>query len=169
MVCPLILVTGKRKIQQGFTLIELMLVLLLMGIFSTVVVVNLNPERGPTLASQQQELLRYLRHLQQEAVFKTQAVGLVLQPEQLTPLMLSEKGWAVNSQLPIFKRPESVTWMLSVEGELLSEVEALVDGEFEPQVLFFSDGLYSFFRLELSNETDEVLNIENLFLAERKE
>lgn len=164
-----ILATGKPAWQQGFTLLELLLVMLLIGVLSTSVLLSTPTSPANTLRAQEKALIRYLRLVRQQAVFSVMEIGLVYHAESLTPVFFSEDKWRQNSEIPVFYRHKDLDWVLQLEGEQVTPQTGFIEGESAPQIVFFSDGLYSMFRFSLAIENGEKIILEGLHTVDLDE
>lgn len=160
--------------SRGFTLLEVMLVLLLVGILASAVVINFSgnsPEQRI-----QKETLRFsevFQFIADTAQLRQQEWGVVITAEQYAFVYYSADGWQWAQQpavAKVYKLPEGITLSLELEGlpgteqSLLSELdwEATNDREDEvaaetpplPQIFLLSSGEISPFRLVFSIEQD---------------
>lgn len=160
---------------RGFTLLEVMLVLLLVGILASAVVINFSgnsPEQRL-----QKETLRFsevFQFIADAAQLRQQEWGLVVTPEQYAFVYYSADGWQWAQQpaaAKTYKLPDGITLALELEGlpgaeqSLLSQLDwqtAAEDSDDEtataapplPQVFLLSSGEISPFRLSFKTEQD---------------
>lgn len=156
--------------QRGFTLLEVMLVLLLVGLLTSVVALNLG---GRSSQQQiQQEVLRFMQAFQfvaEQAQLQQQEWGLVVANEGYAFAYYSADGWQLAQQPAITRQyalPEGMSLQLELEGlpgdefNLLSQLswQQETDDRWQnaqdnakktpfPQVFILSSGEISPFRL----------------------
>ena len=75
--------TGKAKRRAGFTLVELMVVVTIIGLMSGLVVLNL-PETRPSLSAEAETFGARLLRAREEAVLTGRTVEVVITPEGYT-------------------------------------------------------------------------------------
>ena len=118
--------TGAR--EQGVTLIEMMVVLLLVGLASSMVLLNL-PSGGARLADEAEHLAARIQHAQQEAVLTNRPVEIILAANDSSFRVQRRGRWVPLVAGPFKPRP----W-----GEGLSV--ALTGGAGRRAVRFDSSG-----------------------------
>lgn len=155
---------------RGFTLLEVMLVLLLVGLLTAVVALNFggrNPQQ-----QLQQEVLRFMQAFQfvaEQAQLQQQEWGLIIAPEGYAFAYYGPDGWQLAQQPAISRQyalPEDIRLQLELEGlpgaefNLLSQLswQQAPDDRWQtesstsespplPQVFILSSGEISPFRL----------------------
>ncbi|WP_027858766.1 GspH/FimT family pseudopilin [Marinobacterium jannaschii] len=145
-----ILATGKPG-QQGFTLLELVIVIALVAVLSASVMITLTPASDDPLQQQRLRLLQLSHKVLEQAVLYNRRVALQLRQETgISALAYHEGKWQVleDEQFSSLPLPADLQWNLSIPGKSFSSTD--LDTPVEPQILFTPDGLVSSFRLELS-------------------
>ncbi len=77
--------------QRGFTLIEIVVVMLIIGIVLSVVSVNLSPDRETPVRDEAQRLVLLLQTAQQEAILQGKVLAVALEREGYAFQILNEK------------------------------------------------------------------------------
>lgn len=144
---------GKPSNESGFTLLELMLVVLIIGLLSGTVVHTLIPDNRGDTAEQTADIQRFLRQTQQRAVFDGKDIGILFSVGQLTAVQHTAAGWQQEEGNRILELPASLSWTLEVEGQK-ARAQTIEDmPDVIPQLMFFSDGQHSAFNLQVSGST----------------
>ncbi|MGB0467289.1 MAG: GspH/FimT family pseudopilin [Pontibacterium sp.] len=158
-----ILPTGKAARQTGFTLLELMLIVLVIGLLSGVVAHTLAPARDDQADLFKSQLLRFLRSTQQQAVFSGSEFALLFSHNRLSPLEYTEDGWQAVIEISPLERPERLSWTLEIEGNTVEPQDEDNLTQVIPQLIFYSDGQYSPFKMTLSGTDGSVQSLDGLF------
>ncbi len=122
-----------RVPQQGFTLVEVLLVILLIGMLAVSVVVSFSGDsRDQRLAKETEQLQQLIQLASETAMLKQQELGLFINAEGYRFMLFKDEKWHSISQ-PKALRPrqfpagfavelelEGLEWS---EGNLLSQVE----------------------------------------------
>lgn len=151
--------------QQGFTLIEVLLVVLLIGIVSGIVLLAASPSDSSRLvASETERLAQVLSLAADEAVNDNQQLGLMLDEKGYSFVSFDEKTrqWLPDDN-PVFapyELPSTVSIHLLKDDNsktmLLSPQDKDKDKQvLTPQALFLSSGETSAVVLELSAQDGE--------------
>ncbi len=154
------------KKSHGFTLIEVLLVVLLIGIVSGIVLLAASPNDSSRLvASETERLAQALSLATDEAVSENQQLGLMLDEKGYRFLDFDEqtKQWLpssnpvfapyelpVNVSLHVLKDDASKTLAINPKEQAKRDQEGLV-----PQVILLSSGETSAVILELSAQDGE--------------
>lgn len=160
----------KKKVDKhkGFTLVEVLLVLVIVGMMALVVVLNL-PEssRTPQATDMNQTFLLKFNHAKEQALLKNQLLGLEIKEQSYQFYIWAGKSWK-SLDNPFFKVVEiEAPYQLDfIPGEFklwLNEVgvdtgHLFMSGQQaeksdsasqpKPQVIIFSSGEFTPFRLQ---------------------
>jgi len=162
--------------QQGFTLVEVMLVMLLIGLLATTVVMNFSGESREERLEKEAERLQQLFHFVAEtAMLKQQEWGLYVFNDSYGFLYYDNDAgkWAAADEpagLKHYKLPRDIVLTLELEGlpgaesNLLSQLDWQTDEEQQadteskipvlPQVFILSSGEISPFQLLFTEKSD---------------
>jgi general secretion pathway protein H len=130
--------TATRRFAAGFTLMEVMVVLVLIGIITSFAVLSVSGGSGQRLAEEAQRLAKLIELHQQEAILSGELRGIRFNHAGYTILSLSEKGqWQTPAAAALTQRqlPEDMTLDLWVEGRPVNLKIAS-----EPQVALLNSG-----------------------------
>ncbi|WP_210642487.1 MULTISPECIES: type II secretion system minor pseudopilin GspH [unclassified Pseudomonas] len=127
--------------SRGFTLLELMVVIVLIGVVVGMVSLAIGPSPTREARQQAQDFIRVVQQLRERAVLDGQEYGVRLQPRGYQALRLESLGWTAVSA--VHRLPESLTLGLEQDGHLLT----LDDAQGPPQLLMLSSDEISAFRL----------------------
>lgn len=161
----------KQRCATGFTLVEVMLVMLLIGLLATTVVMSFSGESNEEQLEKEAERFQQIfQFVAETAMLKQQEWGLYVQNERYGFLYYNNKDakWAEADQplsLQQYKLPQDITLQLELEGlpgedgNLLSQLDWQLDDETKPdekskipvlpQVFILSSGEISPFKLIL--------------------
>lgn len=167
-----------RLRHNGFTLLEVMLVMLLIGLLATTVVLNFSgdsPEQR--LKKETERFQQVFQFIAETAMLKQQEWGLVLQEGSYSFVYFDGEKWLLADEPKAaepYELAEDISLQLELEGlpgaelSLLSQLNWQTDDEFEnsnseqppvlPQVFILSSGEISPFRLmfQLGERLDQV-------------
>lgn len=90
---------NSRKYQQGFTLIELMVVVVIMAVVVSVGVLSLGRINQDLGSSQQAKIESMLKQVQDESAFKQKLFLLVPSEQGLTPYWFVNQQWQAHSEI----------------------------------------------------------------------
>mgnify|MGYP000318108824 CR=1 FL=1 len=135
--------------QSGFTLLELMLVVLLLGLVGSVVSIALPSTNSKTALQVAGEVKQFFRLAQQRAVFSSQDVGVSQTHNGFEILYLSDSGWENEEKVKSFKVTSDVSVYLRVDGVRVQAQSTQHNLHVLPHVVFFSDGQYSLFDISV--------------------
>lgn len=147
--------------QQGFTLIEVLLVVLLIGVVTGIVLLAASPnDASRVVATEAERLADVLSLASEEAVNNNQQMGLLFDEKNYTFVVLDEQSqkWEVSPE-PIFAAHELAEvvslHLLKDDMQKVMVLDEDKDNEQQavtPQVLFLSSGESSSVILELASE-----------------
>lgn len=165
-----------QRCQHGFTLVEVMLVMLLIGLLATTVVMNFSAEsREERLDKEAERFQQLFQFVAETAMLKQQEWGLYVQGDRYGFLYFSNADgkWAAADEpasLQQYKLPENIKLSLELEGlpgedsNLLSQLDWQTDEDEQPdeesevpvlpQVFILSSGEISPFQLLLTENSD---------------
>lgn len=167
---------GGISTKKGFTLVEVMLVMLLIGLLATTVVMNLSSDsREDKLNKEAERFQQLFQFVAETAMLKQQEWGLYITPEQYGFLYYDndEEKWLPAEEpasLQAYELPEHIALQLELEGlpgaetNLLSELNWQLDEDDAmpedtttpvlPQVFVLSSGEISPFKLVFTEQSD---------------
>lgn len=155
--------TISKANQQGFTLIEVLLVVLLIGIVTGIVLLAASPNDSSRVVSSEAERLADVLSLaSDEAVNNNQQIGLLLDEKSYYFVILDEQSqtWEASSE-PLFSlhelEPNVSLHLLKDDAQKVVVLDSNKDEGNEkkavtPQVLLLSSGESSSVVLELASE-----------------
>ena len=165
-----------QRCQHGFTLVEVMLVMLLIGLLATTVVMNFSGEsRQERLDKEAERFQQLFQFVAETAMLKQQEWGLYVQDDRYGFLYYSNEDgkWAAADEpasLQQYKLPADIKLSLELEGlpgedsNLLSQLDWQTDEDEQPeeesevpvlpQVFILSSGEISPFKLLLTENSD---------------
>ena len=127
--------------SRGFTLLELMVVIVLIGVLAGMVSFAMGPNPAREARQQAEDFIRVVQQLRERAVLDGQEYGVRVQPRGYQALRLESLGWTAVSALQ--RLPENLTLGLEQDGHVLT----LDDTQGPPQLLMLSSDEISPFRL----------------------
>lgn len=144
---------GCRPVQRGFTLIELMLVILIIGLMVGTVSLAL-----PDSANKQRQQLASRLHAQinlasQQSVFQNKDIGLWVSGVSYNFYQFEGDRWTLlepQSRFSPRPLPPETYYELSLDGQPINVKDAQ-----QPQILFLSDGQMSSFQLSLRSDAQD--------------
>lgn len=148
--------TRTVKPQSGFTLIEIMVVLVIIGIILSVAVIGGGNRQADQLNEDVRRLLQIIKLAQEEAIInhREMAIKFGNHHYELQLFDTENKSWLEISDPTMFRRRELDT---DYEIRLLQDgISVSLDGEDEGRVMLFSSGEMTPFELEISLPDTEV-------------
>ncbi|WP_373084116.1 type II secretion system minor pseudopilin GspH [Zhongshania sp.] len=170
------MISSTGRSESGFSLLELMVVIFIIGLLSGVAALTLPSKDGSALLHEQRfKLIGSLRSARAEAVFSGHSLGLQWQRQRGEFYVLTRDGWQKIVKGVLAKNitlAEDVQTELLVDGEVLHEQSRLDDNEdgeqqVSPQLVFLSDGQISPFEWRLSTAGAESLSFDEQLAVAR--
>lgn len=146
----------RRHLQQGFTLIEILVVMVLLGIVMTIAVISIGNTQSDQLEEDMRRLLQIVRLAHEESIIRQQTLAIKFSPHgyDLQRYEAKSKIWIPVSE-PAFFQPreldESYEIKLYQDGISVSLTEE--DGG---KILMYSSGEMTPFELEVSLPDSEI-------------
>jgi len=145
---------------RGFTLLELMIVIVLMGVLAGMVSLAIGPSPAREARQQAQDFIRTVQALRERAVLDAREYGVRLQSRGYQALRFEAEGWTALASMQ--RLPDDMTLGLELDGH---EV-ALDDGPGAPQLLMLSSDETSPFRLSIKVAGQTFIRVSSDGLAE---
>jgi len=125
---------------NGFTLLELLVVVVLIGVLTSLIAVSVSPNK-PSPQRESRRFHQVLEATRQQAVLFNQDLGLELRGNRYRVLQWRPPQWRPMdaSLFSDHELPENLFQTLWLDG-LPSANEAAADDQPQPQILFFSTG-----------------------------
>ncbi|MDO6453609.1 prepilin-type N-terminal cleavage/methylation domain-containing protein [Neptunomonas phycophila] len=141
--------TGNLQRSRGFTLLELLVIVTLVGLLSAAVMLTLRPtERAYTANDAIDEVREQLLTISRQAIAKQNWYGLSFENNSYQRWHYRDSEWNVITTESPYELPPELVISLSVKGE----DQRLSDEAQGPQILAAPDGLLSPFTLEISDQ-----------------
>lgn len=150
---------GRRADQTGFTLIEILVVLIIVGLLAALAVFNMaGSSQQRELENQVRELYLLMQAAQEQAVLNNLEMGLLLEEDGYRFVVFQDaSGEWKSSGERIFRKRALPEW-LTITSYLENDAPRLASSEdrLRPDIVFFSSGETTPFELEfnLGKDTD---------------
>ena len=107
--------TPVERHNSGFTLLEIMLVVVLIGITATFVVINLDRDPDQIAEQEAKRFMALIEHVRSEAILTGRTIGVEVLPKELSYRFLhARNGWTEITDDDIL-RPRFVPEFLSID------------------------------------------------------
>jgi general secretion pathway protein H len=144
--------TNKSK---GFTLLEVLVVMLLISIILTIALLNLDTRRSDEeIYEQARRLTRQIELASQESLIKSWELGLLIQSDYYQFFRFDEQEWkpVQHDILGKYQIPDNMEMLLTLEG--LSENLQKDTNKATPQIMLLSSGEHTPFEITFRSITD---------------
>ncbi len=145
---------------KGFTLLELIVVLLVVSLFTVMIVVNVSPGDKNIVKNQANRLYQTLLFAQDKAIMQSVEIGFSTSETAYSFSVLKDAQWLpLSTERPLVEYAfgEDVYLQMTVENEAVVMGQAPHAND-KPMVLLLSSGEVTPFEVTLAiSETDDVL------------
>ncbi len=145
--------------QRGFTLIELVVVIVVLGIIVTMATINIGDPQVKRVKQSSTQFATLIQLAKEQAIFNSQDYALSVWESGYSFYSLTESGWISISNDRMFRSrdlPEGLQFNLYLDG--LKVILSQQDKN-KPQVFITSDGEISPFLLEITDQRDWLFQI----------
>ncbi|MDX9739846.1 MAG: type II secretion system minor pseudopilin GspH [Gammaproteobacteria bacterium] len=130
----------EKRHEGGFTLLEVLIVVLIVGIVSGLAVIAVRDDPGERVATEAQRLSALLTLASQESVLQSRELAVEFGRDGYRFLVLEEDGWTEHDD-PVFRArtlPDNITLQPVIEGDDVARRAAR--GRREPRIYLLSGG-----------------------------
>ena len=142
--------------QSGFTLVEIMVVLVVLGLFAGMGILTLGQSDHLILESEAKRLFEVVKLAQEEAIMHGSEIGLTVQADKYYFSRLQENKWLKltdDQQLGEHKIAGGIDLELRIEDD---QVIHLSDPETEfPEIVLLSSGEITAFEINLKQQSKQ--------------
>ncbi len=167
----------RSESQQGFTLIELMVVVVIIGVMAALSTMSVGGNDMRRLQSEANRLQQFITLTQDEAIFRQKNFGLYLSSSNEYSLLTFDPQvhlWVISEEeaFQAYPLPDGIDIDILVDGEIqqLPIPESVQEGweddkDFDieerllPQILMLASGEVSPFEIELTLSNDSLLSV----------
>jgi general secretion pathway protein H len=143
-----------RHRRQGFTLLELLVVMLLLGIVLSIAVINIGDQRHEELRFESQRLYQVIRLAHEEAILNQEVLAIRFYPHGYEFQLLVEEDWqAVNTPDYMLRHELDEVFVFELEQD---GIGVSLDGEDGGRVMLSSSGEMTPFTLILKLDDDSL-------------
>ncbi|MDA3969928.1 MAG: type II secretion system minor pseudopilin GspH [Desulfobulbaceae bacterium] len=155
--------TKAPRASAGFTLIEVMVVLLIIGVSIGFISLNVGPRRQ-VVEEEAKRLAALLNLAQEEAILTGNEYALELRLSEYRFVRLDGESWQEFPPDEVFRPrtlPAELHLELTIGGELISPTILMAEGdESPPRIYLLSSGEITPFSIELADQTsDEIYTV----------
>ncbi|MGC8118874.1 type II secretion system minor pseudopilin GspH [Marinobacter sp. VGCF2001] len=148
---------GRRAAENGFTLIEILVVLIIVGLLASLAVFNMaGSSQQRELESQVRELYLLMQTAREQAVLNNLEMGLLLEEDgyRFVAFQDADREWKSSGER-IFRQRPLPSW-LTVVPYTENDAPRLASAEdrLRPDVVFFSSGETTPFEIEFTLGAD---------------
>ncbi|NOQ77640.1 MAG: type II secretion system minor pseudopilin GspH [Methylococcaceae bacterium] len=140
--------------HRGFTLLELLVVLVIIGLFSGLVMMSVTPNDNQAVHREAKRFMHIIQLAQDEAIMQGVELGVTVQSDRYFFSRLQENQWLPltgDAHLMEYELNPSVTMTIEVEDEMV--VQEINEDVFLPAIMVLSSGELTAFKLSLFNQT----------------
>jgi general secretion pathway protein H len=131
--------------SRGFTLIEIMVVLVIMSVFLSIVILGFERIESRRVQQQADELIMWLKYVADSAIFDGVVYGVDLSPDTLQAYGYSRGQWGQSLTLEkfIIKAPIAIEFQLGQGASLIATADKNdnVDAAVVPELVFMPGGI----------------------------
>lgn len=142
----------RLKSSPGFTLIELMVVLVIISLFTSTVMINVSSSNSKDVENEATRLYQILKFAQDEAIMQGIELGLVFTDTSYSFSRLQDSRWLPlksDKQLGLYDFGSDIQMQWRIEDEnVISELEE--EAFVMPVVMLLSSGEITAFEVEVS-------------------
>jgi len=139
--------------HRGFTLLELLVVLVIIGLFSSLVMMSVTPNDNQVTHREAKRLIHTIQLAQDEAIMQGVQLGVTVQADRYFFSRLQDNVW-----LPLVGDPDLTEYVLAPPLMMTIEIEGdnvvlkNVANSLIPAVMILSSGEITSFKLSLLNQ-----------------
>ena len=126
--------------HRGFTLLEVLVVILIVGMLATLTVAGINAVTGRQLQSHGDQLLLWIQSIEENAQLSGNVHGIALRENKLLPVALLEDNWYQVADLESWQIPEEIILSLPQQEDDIA-LNPHDDNNFQPFVILTETGL----------------------------
>jgi type II secretion system protein H len=131
--------------SRGFTLIEIMVVLVIMTVFLAIVILGFERIESRRVQQQADELTIWLKYVADSAIFDGVVYGVDLSPDTLQAYGYSRGQWGQSLTMEkfIFKAPIAIEFQLGQDASLIATADKndKIDVAVMPELVFMPGGI----------------------------
>jgi len=145
---------GDPLTAQGFTLLEILVVVFIIGIVLSLVVIAVNPDKGNDLKSEAGRFIALMSLAHQESILRSKEFAVELAHDGYTFLNFEELQWAAASD-DVFRArslPKGIYMEVYLEGAQFDFINADEEEETNPRIFILSSGEMMPFEIILRQE-----------------
>lgn len=145
-----------RKSTAGFTLLEILVVVFIIGIILSLVVISVNPDKDDELKTEADRFITLVSLATQESILLSKEFALDLSHDGYSFLAFEDQQWTATSDGVFRARsfPQGVYMDIYLEGEKYDFMDA-EEEENNPRIFLLSSGEMTPFEIILQSEDSQ--------------
>ena len=155
--------------QSGFTLVEIMVVLVVLGLFAGMAILTMGQNDNLVLEREAKRLFEVIKLAQDEAIMHGTEIGLTVQSDKYYFSRLQENKWLKlgdDQQLGVHKIAGGIELELRIENDKvihISDPESESESESEselPEIILLSSGEITAFEINLEQQPKQAASFQ---------